>query len=181
MDTKQAQINVFTEGLNTDLHPLTTPNNILTDCINGTVITYNGNEFILQNDMGNYKLEKAKLPSDYIPVGVKEHGGIIYIVSYNPIDKLCQIGSYPSPQTLFDSDENSSGQQYLGIDILELDQKIVESDWYDTYITNSDLFYTTLSKKQQLIVLQDSSDLKNLYLNPGDKYWLRKYGNEEPS
>lgn len=181
MDTKQAQINVFTEGLNTDLHPLTTPNNILTDCINGTVITYNGNEFILQNDMGNYKLEKAKLPSDYIPVGVKEYGGIIYIVSYNPIDKLCQIGSYPSPQTLFDSDENSSGQQYLGIDILELDQKIVESDWYDTYITNSDLFYTTLSKKQQLIVLQDSSDLKNLYLNPGDKYWLRKYGNEEPS
>ena len=48
MDTKQAQINVFTEGLNTDLHPLTTPNNILTDCINGTVITYNGNEFILR-------------------------------------------------------------------------------------------------------------------------------------
>ena len=82
MDTKQAQINVFTEGLNTDLHPLTTPNNILTDCINGTVITYNGNEFILQNDMGNYKLEKAKLPSDYIPVGVKEYGGIIYIVFY---------------------------------------------------------------------------------------------------
>lgn len=47
-NTKQQAINTFTGGLNTDLHPLTTPNDILTDCINGTVITYNGNEYILQ-------------------------------------------------------------------------------------------------------------------------------------
>ena len=40
-----------------DLHPLSTPNNVLTDCLNGTFITYNGNEFSLQNDQGNYKLE----------------------------------------------------------------------------------------------------------------------------
>ena len=71
-NTKQQAINTFTGGLNTDLHPLTTPNDILTDCINGTVITYNGNEYILQNDMGNYKLEKAKLWADYIPVAIKE-------------------------------------------------------------------------------------------------------------
>lgn len=90
-NTKQQAINTFTGGLNTDLHPLTTPNDILTDCINGTVITYNGNEYILQNDMGNYKLDKAKLYADYIPIGIKEYGNIIYIVSYNPIDKNAKL------------------------------------------------------------------------------------------
>ena len=38
-NTKQKAINTFTGGLNTDLHPLTTTNDILTDCINGTDIT----------------------------------------------------------------------------------------------------------------------------------------------
>jgi len=27
-----------------DLHPLSTPNDVLTDALNGTLITYNGNE-----------------------------------------------------------------------------------------------------------------------------------------
>ena len=39
--------NTFTEGLVQDLHPLTTPNNILTDALNATLITMNGNEFVL--------------------------------------------------------------------------------------------------------------------------------------
>jgi hypothetical protein len=34
--------------------------------------------------MGNVKLEHAKLPSGYVPVGMKEHGGIIYVAAYNP-------------------------------------------------------------------------------------------------
>lgn len=123
-NTKQQAINTFTGGLNTDLHPLTTPNDILTDCINGTVITYNGNEYILQNDMGNYKLDKAKLYADYIPIGIKEYGNIIYIVSYNPIDKKCQIGSYPSPQVLFDSSSNNSkSEEYQGVKTYHLDSK----------------------------------------------------------
>nr|DAE20006.1 MAG TPA: hypothetical protein [CrAss-like virus sp. ctYsL76] len=125
METKQIQTNVFTDGLNTDLHPLTTPNTVLTDCINGTIITYNGNEYILQNDMGNYQLSKAKLPADYIPIGIKEYGNIVYIVSYNPLDKKCQIGSYPSPQTLFDNTPHGSkdNEQYHGIDIPTLDDE----------------------------------------------------------
>lgn len=131
-NTKQQTINTFTGGLNTDLHPLTTPNDVLTDCVNGTVITYNGNEFILQNDMGNYKLKKAILPADYIPVGIKEYGNVVYIVSYNPIDKKCQIGSYPSPQTLFGDDEKSSkDDEYQGIQINAL-----SDNWH--WDTNSD-------------------------------------------
>ena len=32
-------VNTFQEGLNYDLNPITTPNNVLTDCVNGTFIT----------------------------------------------------------------------------------------------------------------------------------------------
>jgi hypothetical protein len=51
--------NTFSEGLNFDLNPLTTPNNVLTDCVNGTFITFNGDEMSLQNDAGNTKISVA--------------------------------------------------------------------------------------------------------------------------
>lgn len=101
--TKNAQVNSFTGGINTDLHPMLQPNNTLTDCVNGTLITYNGNENMLQNDMGNYVLEGAKLPPNYVPIGVKEHAGILYVVAYNPLTKRTQIGSYPSPKVTFEN------------------------------------------------------------------------------
>ena len=100
--SKSGQVNSFTGGLNTDLHPMLQPNDTLTDCVNGTLITYNGNENMLQNDMGNYELDGAKLPVNYMPIGVKEYGGILYIVAYNPLTKRTQIGSYPSPRVTFD-------------------------------------------------------------------------------
>lgn len=92
---------VFSDGLMTDLNPINTPKSVLTDCLNGTLVTYNGNEFILQNDMGNYKLENCKLPTNFIPVGIKGYADILYIVSYNPISKEVEIGSYPAPQSIF--------------------------------------------------------------------------------
>lgn len=54
---QQTAINTFSEGLNFDLNPITTPNNILTDAINSTFITFNGDELALQNDAGNTKIE----------------------------------------------------------------------------------------------------------------------------
>lgn len=98
--THTGQVNSFTGGLNTDLHPLVQPNDTLTDCINGTLITYNGNENMLQNDMGNYALEGSELPDGFIPLGMKEHNGVAYIVSHNPMTKEVQIGSYPSPEII---------------------------------------------------------------------------------
>jgi hypothetical protein len=97
--SKSGQVNSFTGGINTDLHPMLQPNDTLTDCLNGTLITYNGNENMLQNDMGNYELKHAQLPEGYIPMGMKEYQGILYIVSWNPFTKKAQIGSYPSPKT----------------------------------------------------------------------------------
>lgn len=103
--SKKESVNTFKEGLIQDLNPLTTPNNVLTDCLNGTFVTYNGNELTLQNDMGNGKVGTAFLPKGYIPIGMKEHGGIIYVASYNPISKKSQLGSFPSPQQLFNGED----------------------------------------------------------------------------
>ena len=97
---KQETVNTFTDGMVKDLHPLTTPKTVLTDALNATLITYDGNEYILQNDMGNGKVETSRLPKGYVPVGMTEYGGIIYVASYNPLTKTSQIGSFPSPRTI---------------------------------------------------------------------------------
>lgn len=82
---KQESINSFNGGLNTDLNPLTTPNNILTDCLNGTFLTFNGDELSLQNDAGNttidYNGSPVSLSPGFYPIGIKEYGGVLYIVS----------------------------------------------------------------------------------------------------
>ena len=93
----QAQ-NTFNEGMVLDNHPLMTPNTVLTDALNATLVTMNGNEMVLQNDMGNARVENAKLPPGCIPIGMKEYGGIIYIACYNPLTNKGQIGCFPSPQ-----------------------------------------------------------------------------------
>ena len=102
---KNEVINSFAEGLVSDLNELNTPNKVMTDALNATLITFNGNEFSLQNDMGNAKVGTAYLPQGYVPVGMKEHGGIIYVASHNPDTGRGQIGCFPSPQELW-SDED---------------------------------------------------------------------------
>ena len=103
--------NSFQKGMVMDLNPLVTPNDVLTNCLNGTIVTFNGNEYVLQNDMGNGRVESAYLPKGYIPVGIKEHGGIIYVASCNPLNNKCQIGSFPSPErNISSSEKDTSGK-----------------------------------------------------------------------
>lgn len=134
---KKSTTNTFTGGLNLDLNPLNTPSDILTDCVNGALITFNGDELILQNDAGNSKITiyyptatlyneyisyrngsivytedeekiyyknisgldednssletetswqvlpkgEVSLSPDFFPIGVKEYGGVLYIIS----------------------------------------------------------------------------------------------------
>ena len=91
-------VNMFTGGMVLDSHPLVQSSDTLSDALNATYITMNGNEVVLQNDMGNRRVDNAYLPAGYEPVGIKEHGGIIYIAAYNPITHRSQIGSFPSPE-----------------------------------------------------------------------------------
>ena len=99
----QESTNTFSDGLISDLSSLTTPNTVLTDALNATLLTFNGNELVLQNDMGNTKImvpgteldpEYVQLPEGFIPLGMKEHGGVLYIVSTN--GQQIEIGSFPS-------------------------------------------------------------------------------------
>ena len=142
-----------------DLHPLTTPNTILTDCVNGTMITYNDNEFVLQNERGNSKIkisdtEHVELSKGFIPVGMKEHNGILYIVSHNPQTKQSEIGTYPSPNKIQEHGVNLvfevNGEiksNYTGFD-----QNITYYD-YNVIVTNQDN-YTFYSSHNPLLVLE---------------------------
>lgn len=94
------QVNTFASGMIKDFHPMQQPQTSYTDMLNGTLITYNDNEQMAQNDMGNYELKDAKLPEGYIPMGIKEYNGILYIISHNPETGKTQIGTYPSPRRL---------------------------------------------------------------------------------
>lgn len=145
---KQTTVNEFKDGLNLDLHPLVTPKTVLTDNINGTFITYNGNEFCLQNDRGNKYVTSLTL--GYTPIGIKEHNGILYIVSVN--ENKTEIGTFPSPNyPESESDYNLEQEfnlinEYKALHVLENRNEL----------TNIDLGYTV--ETPVTIEIQDSYD-----------------------
>lgn len=113
--------NTFSEGLIMDFAPDNTQSNCMTSALNATLLTFNGNEMSLQNDMGNGRVETARLPDGYVPVGTCEFGDIIYIVSYNPILNKSQIGCFPSPERNISSEEiGDLGQTISSSDFQEL-------------------------------------------------------------
>ena len=95
---RQQEANQFDKGLSLDTNAIAMDNHTLSGALNATMITMNGNELVLQNDMGNAKVESAYLPAGYVPVGMQEFGGIVYVASYNPFEKTSQIGCFPSPE-----------------------------------------------------------------------------------
>lgn len=184
---KKETFNTFDEGLNKDLNPIVTPNNVLTDNLNGTYITFNGDELSLQNDAGNTKIPVkwdkrlsveyveggsynsgvivkttndsdetvlfksmkdnntdfiwredgsintdswelfdpvVKLSKGFYPIGIREYGGVLYIVSANKETNKVEFGSYPAPiqskgalkeddAVIIDSEEVGEGQNLL--------------------------------------------------------------------
>lgn len=151
--------NQFSDGLLMDLHPLLSPNTALTDNLNGTFITYDGNEYVLQNDRGNYPLKNCKLKPNYVPIGVKEYGDIIYIVSYNPIEDITEIGSYPSPLDTVSSNAD--------------DEFVYESP-INTYLKsesfNNTVSFHELNNLVKPFIFYKSKDGEDMLLNPGDMY-----------
>lgn len=157
---KKSTNNTFDKGLLMDFNPIVTPNNVLTNCLNGTIITFNGNEYALQNDMGNGRVETAYLPEGYIPMGTAELGGIIYIVSYNPLTDRCQIGSFPSPERNISSDESPTSTN------LVLSTKDFYLHWDEDEQHNTPLYNRIIKSTTQKLTLTTS----NLY--PGDKFQI---------
>lgn len=149
-DVIKKSTNKFTKGLVMDFSPENTRNEVLTHALNATLLTFNGNELSLQNDMGNARVETAYLPEGYIPVGTCEYGGIIYIVSYNPLEDKSQIGCFPSP-------ERNVSNEELGTS----DAKI-QADYFQETVKG---ILTGVIKNNAQYVL-----LKEDHLNPGDKF-----------
>lgn len=138
----QAQ-NTFNEGMVLDNHPLMTPNTVLTDALNATLVTMNGNEMVLQNDMGNARVENAKLPPGYIPIGMKEYGGIIYIACYNPLTNKGQIGCFPSPQRQKTATQISEVTPTFKFpDVTKIEKEGDDEQWYkiNSLLTKCEIF-----------------------------------------
>lgn len=131
--------NTFNKGLIMDISPLSTTGDSLSDCLNGTFCTMNGDELVLQNDMGNGRVQTAYLPKGYIPIGTTQLGGIIYIASYNPFTNKCQIGSFPSPQRT--SDKRDKLEKEIPLD---KDENIIRVVLSDEIFKPGDKFYLTI-------------------------------------
>lgn len=144
-----------------DVNPIAVPNNVLTNCLNGTYVTFNGNDVILQNDMGNGKVEKAKLPSGYIPIGIKEYGGIIYVVSYNPFTQHGQIGSFPSPEVDFYGKElNGIGDITIeDEDFFDNTERKLKTTFVKKYLNNE---IVKVGDLYNVCVIDENTDVKNI-------------------
>ena len=141
--------NTFGDGLIMDFAPDNTQATCLTHALNATLLTMNGNELSLQNDMGNGRVETAYLPEGYIPVGTCEFGDIVYIVSYNPLTNKSQIGCFPSPE------RNISSKEISGIETTFNLEDFTKSTDFG--------FKETISNSVKKIIYDNS-------LNPGDKF-----------
>ena len=144
--------NTFAEGLIMDFAPDNTQATCMTSALNATLLTFNGNEMSLQNDMGNGRVETARLPDGYIPVGTCEFGDIIYIVSYNPLTDKAQIGCFPSPERNISSTE-----------ISEIGQMLKYSDFQITDASSNPTGALKNTSVKKVLI-------ENKKLNPGDKY-----------
>jgi hypothetical protein len=105
--------------------------------------------------MGNYELENCKLKPNYIPVGIKEYNGILYIVSYNPLDDHVEVGSYPSPLQVSAVESNNYSKEF---------NSIIKKELIDAGKKSGK--YTELVEKEVQIVF-NGDDYK---LYPGDQY-----------
>lgn len=149
-DVIKKTTNRFTKGMILDFSPENTENKVLTHALNATLLTFNGNELSLQNDMGNSRVESAYLPDGYIPVGTCEYGGIIYIVSYNPLEDKSQIGCFPSPERVISRDE------------LGLEEVCITKDFFQEI--DKGIITGKINHNTQYVLLKNSN------LNPGDKF-----------
>lgn len=149
------------------------------------MLTYNGNENILQNDMGNAQVMDAKtgnmigLSDGFVPVGIKEHGGVLYIASYNPKTEKGELGTIPSPRiqyTLQDLHTEEIDRLIAGInqDDILIDYK-VSSDYIpidpetlfrvgDQFLVQLDLEHISLLRNENLLsYFNDTKHTPTLY------------------
>lgn len=165
--------NVFLKGMRSDMHPLSTSQQEYTDALNATLITFNGNEQMMQNDMGNTKIQDSKtgnlmsLREGFVPVGLKEHGGIMYIASVNK-DGVGEIGTIPSPVIRYNKQKDY--------------KHTVDIDWSATPSSPSSLYKITDEKLHTgdkfatiLQLVDDQTDININYIDPSGNILSLQY------
>lgn len=161
----EAQTHQFNKGINLDVNPALVDSQTLTDALNGTLITFNSNDMSYQNDMGNARVHNARLKPGFIPLGVKEHGGVIYVASHNPLTGDSELGSFPSPERNHNYDSKNK----------TIEQKINWEGW----LTGEGCCGKTknvLDKKQGQVMPLLGDNGKEIYLNPGDLFKIALNG-----
>lgn len=139
-------------------------NSVLTDALNATFRTLNGNEMLLQNDMGNTLIEDSttghimSLSPGFIPVGVKEHGGVLYIASYNPKTKEGELGTIPSPLFNYEMSETSNNDINVKLTDIDESQQVVDLKYYQQTIQ---LFDTQFLPGDEFIVCLDIGGIRD--------------------
>lgn len=108
----ETTVNTFVGGLVMDNSEATASNQVLVNALNATLQTFNGDEYTLQNDMGNVVISRnvkngeqniktqVTLSNSFIPIGIAEFGGVLYIASVRKDGTdsyIGEIGSFPSP------------------------------------------------------------------------------------
>ena len=135
------------------------PETALTSALNATVITGDGNEGLLQNDMGNTLIRDSitgnimSLSNGFVPLGMKERGGILYIASYNPQTKEGELGTIPSPIIHYTYNSEAISDEELTVPISDING----SDDENISISNR-------LNKQPLYILSDH------VFHAGDKF-----------
>ena len=159
---RSSTTNTFSKGMVSDVTPIQSPNKTYVSALNATLTTFDGEELAIQNDKGNVNIKGAELPSGYIPIGSTELGGIIYIVSYNPLNKTCQIGSFPSPEDGdFDNKQDKNGVYIANPE--DFYQK--SNEWIDSSTEN--VGNDNIKSTQHIYTL-----INDYILSPGDKFYL---------
>lgn len=155
-------VNQFINGLDLDQHPLTINNTTLTDALNATILTNNGNELMLQNDIGNTLIQDSRtgrimgLSEGFVPLGMKEYGGVLYIASYNPETEEGELGSIPSPLITYTIGEE---QKNNDVSVPLTNDNHTENELYNSTLNNyvkisdcklkpGDAFYIVLELKR---------------------------------
>ena len=151
--------NSFQDGMLLDFSPTNTQATCLTSALNATLITNNGNEMSLQNDMGNGRVETAYLPDGYVPVGTCEYGDIIYIISYNPLIDKAQIGCFPSPERNISTEELSDLEVVLtASDFQEFNDKNQPTGKLKTMSIKKELTQFNLQAGDKFIIASSDID-----------------------
>ena len=93
--SQQEFTNRFLQGVNRDDAPHSVPPDFLRSLQNFRIDSISNGRFNLTNIEGN---EFAfEVTNGYVPIGVREYGGVLFIFSTNPATGFGEIGTYPSP------------------------------------------------------------------------------------